>query len=181
MTEPAAPEAPVADAKDWTWVTQRQCPECGFDPATVGPGDLPELILGSAERYEVAVEKKGAEKRQWPEVWSPIEYGMHVADVIELMGQRLEAILDGEGEPVAFDDWDQDAAAVEKEYWLANGHAAAVLIRERAEGAAEDWAEPEGEQWGWVGRRGDGTEFTAQSLGLYLAHELIHHLHDING
>ena len=23
------------DTKDWTWVLERPCPECGFDPATV--------------------------------------------------------------------------------------------------------------------------------------------------
>ena len=76
--------------------------------------------------------------------------------------------------------WDQDAAAVEHEYWKANGHATAVLIRERAEGAAKDWAVPEGPQWAWVGRRSDGAEFTAESLGLYFAHDLVHHAHDVD-
>ncbi|MDO5676267.1 MAG: DinB family protein [Propionibacteriaceae bacterium] len=181
MTEPNAPEAPVADVKDWSWVTQRQCPDCAFDPATVAPADLPELILGAAERFAIAVEKEDAEDRPSLQVWSPIEYGRHVADVIEVMTQRLELILEGDGEPVQFENWDHDAAAIGGEYWKSNGHATAVLVTERAEGAAEAWAEPEGEQWGWVGRRGDGAEFTAETLGLYFAHDLIHHLHDING
>lgn len=178
---PEAPEAPVADVKDWTWVTQRQCPDCGFDPASVGPADLPELILSAVERFAVAVEKEGAEERPSLQTWSPIEYGRHVADVIEVMGQRLEQILEADGAPVRFENWDQDAAALDNEYWKANGHATAVLIRERAEGAAKDWAEPEGDQWAWVGRRGDGAEFTVESLGLYFAHDLLHHLYDVNG
>ncbi|MBB1484555.1 DinB family protein [Tessaracoccus sp. MC1865] len=181
MSEPNAPVTPVADAKDWTWVTERQCPECGFDPATVSPDDLPALILGAAERFEVAVERKGAEERPWPGTWSPIEYGQHVADVMAVMTERLGLILDSDGAGTEFEDWDQDAAAVEKEYWKANGHATAVLVKERAEAAAKAWAEPVGEQWSWAGLRGNGSEFTAQSLGLYFAHDLIHHLHDVAG
>lgn len=129
----------------------------------------------------MAVERKGAERRPSPRVWSPIEYGRHVADVIEVMTQRLALILDNEGEAVRFPNWDQDAAAVDGEYWKGNGHATAVLIRERAEGAAQDWAQPAGEKWGWVGVRGDGAEFTVEELGRYFAHDLIHHLHDVGG
>lgn len=176
-----APETPIADAKDWTWVTRGPCAECGFDPAAVTPANLPELILGAAEPFGTAIERSGAGERRSPGVWSPIEYGRHVADVLEVMTRRLGLIIDAEGEGVDFDDWDQDAAAVEGEYWKANGHATAILLRERAEGAAKAWSEPEGAQWEWVGRRSDGAEFTALSLGRYLAHELRHHLHDIDG
>lgn len=181
MREPTVPEAPVADVKDWSWVTQRQCPDCGFDPASVSPADLPGLIVAAAERFAVAVEKEGAEERPCLQVWSPIEYGRHVADVIEVMGQRLKQILEADGEPVQFENWDQGAAALENEYWKANGHATSVLIREGAEESAKDWAEPKGEQWSWVGVRGDGAEFTTETLGLYFAHDLIHHLHDVDG
>lgn len=181
MRRPPEPLAPVPDVKDWSWATDRSCSTCGFEPATVEPADLPELILGASERYEIALERKGAEVRPAPQTWSAIEYGQHVADVLELMTQRLEQILESDGGPVAFNDWDQDAAALEKEYWLANAHATSVLVKERAEGAAKSWEEPEGEQWDWKGTRSDGREFTVAALGRYLAHELIHHLHDVDG
>jgi hypothetical protein len=32
----AAPDAITPDTKDWTWVLERACPECGFDPAAQG-------------------------------------------------------------------------------------------------------------------------------------------------
>ncbi len=35
--EPAAPES---DAKDWTWVLDRPCRECGFDAASVRVDDV---------------------------------------------------------------------------------------------------------------------------------------------
>ena len=41
------------DGKDWTWVLEQPCPECGFDPAAIDVTDLPDLIrfaLGSGMR-----------------------------------------------------------------------------------------------------------------------------------
>jgi hypothetical protein len=32
----SAPEAPLPDDKDWTWVVEEPCPECGFDPTFDG-------------------------------------------------------------------------------------------------------------------------------------------------
>ena len=73
----------------------------------------------------------------------------------------------------------KDAAAVEKEYFKANTHVTAILIKERAAAAAEAWAEPEGEQWDWPGLRSNGAQFTARTLGAYMVHDLTHHLHDV--
>lgn len=181
MSMSSAPLTPTADEKDWSWVTRRTCTDCGFDPGSVAPKDLPKLILAMAERFAIAVELDGSEVRPEPQVWSCIEYGRHVADVIEVMTRRLQLILGNGGAPVAFENWDQDAAAVEEEYWNATPGSTALLIRERAEDAAKVWAQPEGGQWDWVGLRGDGAEFTARTLGLYFAHDLIHHLYDVGG
>ena len=61
-----------------------------------------------------------------------IEYGQHVADVMEVMSDRLKLILESGGRGAQFPDWDQDAAATEKEYWQANSHVTAILVKERA-------------------------------------------------
>ena len=55
----------------------------------------------------------------------------------------------------------------------------AILVKERAAAAAEAWSEPEGEQWDWPGVRSNGSRFTARTLGTYLVHDLVHHLHDV--
>src|SRR4051794_791858 len=34
-TGAVTPEPVEPDTKDWTWVLDRPCPECGFDPAAV--------------------------------------------------------------------------------------------------------------------------------------------------
>lgn len=180
MSESPIPPAPtVPDTKDWTWVTERPCPECGFDPAAVTPESLPDLILAASTRFQQAVERRGAEQRPSPTTWSVIEYGRHVADVCEVMTARLGLILAGGGTGVEFARWDQDAAAAEEEYWRADANATRILIAERAEAAAKAWAEPAGEQWQWSGLRSDGARFTTLSLARYFAHDLIHHLHDV--
>ena len=38
--DPDFPPVP-ADTKDWTWVMERPCPECGFVAAEVTPDRLP--------------------------------------------------------------------------------------------------------------------------------------------
>lgn len=168
------------DTKDWTWVLERPCPECGFDPATVHPDSIPRIIVEASARFANALERPDAGVRTRPGAWSVTEYGQHVADVLEVMTNRLGLILESEGEGARFDDWDQDAAAVEKEYFKANTHVTAILIKERAAAAVEAWGNPEGAQWDWPGVRSNGAEFTARSLGAYLVHDLLHHLHDVD-
>lgn len=179
---PIPPEVPEPDGKDWSFVVERPCAECGFDPDSVEQWHLADLYREGGERFAAAVEREDAEERPAPQVWSVIEYGRHVADVLEVMRERLELILAEGGTGTAeFESWDGDAAALEEEYWRANGHATALLLRERAEAAAEAWSGVVGCQWDWAGVRDDGTGFTPWTLGLYLAHELVHHLHDVNG
>lgn len=182
MTEQpgSAPEPAVPDVKDWTWVLERPCPECGFDPSSVVPSSIPRIVTEVAARFALALERPDAAVRPAPHTWSTIEYGQHVADVLEVMTHRLRLILGSEGAGASFADWDQDAAAVEKEYWRANAHVTAILIKERAASAAKAWAEPSGAQWGWPGLRSNGSQFTAASLGGYLVHDLMHHLHDVD-
>lgn len=182
MTEHVIPSDPgpsTPDAKDWTWVLDRPCPDCGFDPALVSTESIPSMILDAADRFALALEQADAGVRTKPGVWSAAEYGQHVADMLEVMSERLQLILDSAGAGATFADWDQDAAALEREYWKANTHVTAILVKERAAAAASSWAEPNGEQWDWPGLRSNGARFTARTLGVYMVHDLTHHLHDV--
>jgi hypothetical protein len=49
MSGPVSGPAPVPpDTKDWTWVLDRPCEECGYDASTVSVADLPHLIRANA-------------------------------------------------------------------------------------------------------------------------------------
>ncbi len=175
----SAPEPAAPDTKDWTWVVDRPCPECGFDPASVVPEGIPAILADVARNFSLALGRADAGVRPDPRTWSAVEYGQHVADVLAVMTGRLELILASDGRGTVFADWDQDAAAVEKQYWCSTGPETAILIEERAAAAAEVWARPAGEQWGWPGTRSNGSQFTAARLGTYIVHDIVHHLHDV--
>ena len=38
----------VPDTKDWTWVLQRPCPECGFDTQAFSREAVPGMIMANA-------------------------------------------------------------------------------------------------------------------------------------
>ena len=105
----------VPDTKDWTWVLETPCPECGYDAAKIVRESVPERIGASADEFRTElVSRADVSQRPTPDVWSPLEYGCHVRDVFRRFDRRLERMLT-EDDP-RFDNWDQDATAVEDRY-----------------------------------------------------------------
>ena len=109
---------------------ERPCPECGFDPAAQGLGDLPRLVHDTAMTWSEVLARGDVAERPAPDVWSPLEYGCHVRDVHVLFAQRLRAMLD-EDEPT-FANWDQDATALESDYAGQDATTVAVELIEAA-------------------------------------------------
>ena len=83
------PTSIAPDTKDWTWVLERPCAECGFDPAAQGLADLPRLVHDTAMTWSDVLAGSDVGDRPAPDVWSPLEYGCHVRDVHVLFAQRL--------------------------------------------------------------------------------------------
>jgi hypothetical protein len=174
MTEPAAP---APDDKDWTWTLHRPCQDCGFDagatPATAVPRIVDEVLLRFAERLA----DEDATTRPAPEVWSPTEYACHVRDVCEVFDGRLRAMLD-ESDPL-FENWDQDATALQRRYWRQRSLPVAAELDAGAARILATITGVTGEQWSRPGRRSNGSVFTVETLVQYFAHDLVHHAHDI--
>jgi len=167
----------VPDDKDWTWVLQRRCSQCGFD-ATATPGtEVARWIRETADAYVHVLTRPGARRRPAPDTWSPTEYACHVRDVHRVFGERVRLMLD-QDDP-QFENWDQDRTAVEERY--ADQHPDAVsdeLVRAAAEVADLYDAVPAG-AWDRRGRRSNGSVFTVDSLARYHLHDVVHHLWDI--
>jgi hypothetical protein len=104
------------DNKNWTWVLERQCPDCAFDAVSVVPRDIGMNIRDVASQWEVILLHPGAPKRPVENVWSPSEYGCHVRDVFRMYDFRLELMLT-EDDPL-FPNWDQDETAISDRYDL---------------------------------------------------------------
>src|SRR5450756_1563011 len=110
------------DTKDWTWVLQRPCPECGTAAGAMVAAEVPDLLRGYAQRWAEVLRRPGVAARPEPTVWSPLEYGCHVRDVCRLMQWRARLML-AEDFPT-FPNWDQDATALAERY----GERCGVLI-----------------------------------------------------
>jgi hypothetical protein len=165
------------DTKDWTWVLERPCPECGFDPGGQGFDDLPGLVHDTAMAWSEVLTRPDAVRRPRPGVWSPLEYACHVRDVHVLFAERLRLMLD-EDEPT-FANWDQDATAVESDYGSQDPTTVAVELIEAAGTIAGVYAGVAREDRQRRGTRSNGDVFTVESLGSYHLHDVVHHLHDV--
>ncbi|MDR6794315.1 DinB family protein [Pseudarthrobacter oxydans] len=169
----------VPDEKDWTWVLTRPCPECSFDAATVTPSTAPGSIDNMLPRWRAVLRRPDVAERPNGHTWSALEYACHVRDVFSLFDQRLNLML--ESDEARFENWDQDQTAVDKDY--ANADPAVVSAELTAEGkqAAESFARVRESEWGRKGLRSNGSEFTVLTLAQYFLHDVVHHLHDVDG
>jgi hypothetical protein len=166
------------DTKDWTWVLERPCPECGFDARAFDRELVGAMILTNAAAWQRVLRGRAVELRPADEVWSPLEYACHVRDVFRIYDERLRLMLT-EDDP-KYPNWDQDATAVADNYFGQDPAvvadelvAAAATIAERFDGVA-------GGQWNRPGTRGDGAHFTIETFARYLIHDPVHHLFDVS-
>jgi hypothetical protein len=171
----------VPDDKDWTWVLERPCPECGFDASSVSPQSVAALLRANAVAWEDVLDQPDDVVRRRPthDRWSPLEYACHVRDVYTLYHERLALML-SEDDPL-YPNWDQDATAVEQRYDLQDPRALTRQLRLAGAGLADAFDRVEGEQWRRTGRRSDGARFDIAGFSRYLLHDPVHHLHDVNG
>ncbi|WP_402462996.1 DinB family protein [Isoptericola aurantiacus] len=171
------PEAVAPDTKDWTWVIERPCPECGFEPDGLDPLAVGDAVRATLPRWRAALMRPDARRRPAPQVWSTLEYGAHVRDVFRVFDARLSLMLSNDG--AEFANWDQDAAALEGGYARLDPSTVAgelvdagVIVSARFDtvGAA---------QLGRTGVRSNGSRFTVRTFGRYFVHDVVHHLHDV--
>ena len=165
------------DTKDWTWVLERPCPECGFDAATVLPEEVPDRVRATTAVWSEVLRRDDARDRPRPSVWSPLEYACHVRDVLRLFDERLALML-AEDDPL-FADWDQDATAVAARYGEQDPARATAEVEAAAAQLADRFDALAGAQWSRTGRRSDGAHFTVASFAAYLLHDLEHHEFDV--
>ncbi len=171
---------PPPDTKDWTWVLDMACPECGFDARQPARAALADLSADVGLRWSVAMTSiEDARTRPSPAVWSPLEYACHVRDVFDLASLRVRLMLAEDGP--SFANWDQDATAIADRYHDQDPALVTAEAAAAAQGFAEVLAEVPEEAWERTGLRGDGASFTVESFARYLLHDAVHHLTDVTG
>jgi hypothetical protein len=171
------PAAVEPDAKNWTWVLERRCPDCGFDAAAFDPTTIAAALDDNARRWEAVLARAGVAERPAPDVWSPLEYACHVRDVFRIFETRLRRMVVEDGP--RFANWDQDVTAVEDHYWAQQPPVVARVLRAQADALAAAYATVT--DWTRPGYRSDGAAFTIESFTRYLLHDPLHHLWDVGG
>jgi hypothetical protein len=165
------------DTKDWTWVLERPCPDCGFDAAEVDRHRVGALLRANVAAWTPLLSRDDAAVRPDERTWSALESGCHVRDVFRIFDVRLRLMLDEDG--AAFPNWDQDATAVEDDY--AAQDPSVVLAELTAAGAAlsDGFDAVADDQWSRTGVRSDGAHFTIDTFAKYLLHDPTHHVWDV--
>ena len=162
----------MKDTKDWTWVLERRCEECGFDASTLSTSEIGTRLIEACDDLAKAA---GDTARPSPDVWSPLEYACHVRDTCRVFGARLTRMLT-EDDP-AFENWDQDETAVSERYGEQDPVDVADDLRASSRALAVQFAAVT--EWERTGLRSDGARFTVKTLGQYLVHDPVHHAWDV--
>ncbi len=171
------PPVPEPDDKDWTFVLCERCPECGYRADDVDAHDLPGLVRQAAAPWADVLARPDVRTRPQPHVWSALEYGCHVRDVLTVFTGRVELVR-SQDDPT-FANWDQDETALTQRYWEQDPATVAAELASAAERNAAVWAEVTEPEWSRPATRSNGSRFTLDTLGRYMLHDLRHHLHDV--
>lgn len=166
------------DTKDWTWVLERPCPDCGLAAGAVDGAEVPALLRAYGLRFAGVLRRPDVAARPARGVWSPLEYACHVRDASRLFAERARLML-AEDVP-GFPNWDQDAAAIADRYDLQDPATVARELAEAVEEAAGVFASVSGDQWDRRGLRSNGSSFSVRTLAQYFVHDVAHHAHDVH-
>jgi PPOX class probable F420-dependent enzyme len=168
------------DTKDWTWVLDQRCPECGFDAWTTGRSGLADEVAANAARMGALVGAAASPaQRPRSSAWSLLEYGAHVRDVHLVFTERLKLML--EHEAPAFANWDQDEAARLGRYREQEPAKVAAEIIASGERFAAALRAVGDDAWERPGLRSNGSRFTVETIARYALHDVVHHWHDVTG
>jgi hypothetical protein len=163
--------------KNWTWVLERACEECGFDSKVVSRDAIGRLSRETAQPWPAFLAHPQARVRPREDCWSALEYGCHVRDVFRLGSYRLGLML-AEDNP-RFANWDQDETAVAERYDLQEP----LVVADELVAAADEYGDlydtVTSDQWQRPGLRSDGSPFTVESFGRYILHDPVHHIADV--
>lgn len=165
------------DLKDWTWVLERRCAECGFDASTFDRHEFPRAFRANAQVWLALLADPAAAERTRPDRWSTLEYACHVHEVHQVFHDRVSSML-AQDSP-HFANWDQDRSALAGRYAEQMPSIVGPTLVAAAYAISDLYASVPPLSWQRRGIRSDGSEFTVETLGRYHLHDVVHHLYDV--
>jgi hypothetical protein len=167
----------VPDDKNWTWVLEKRCGDCGFDSSSFDYLTSGVTLRALGALWSGILAREDVLQRPRPDMWSPLEYGCHVRDVFRKFDERVHLMLENDGSQ--FENWDQDKTAIDDNYGAQSPATVSMELHDAALKLADLFDSVEGEQWQRRGLRSDGSAFTVATLAQYLMHDPVHHVWDV--
>ena len=155
------------------------CEECGIDEAGLSISDALNALRSYPRRYTEAVagmDEDALRRRSSPEVWSVLEYLVHVREVFELLAMTLPLVLDQPG--MDLPDFDAEDATATRPDWVMNPDLALDGIRTACAQLVDLGEAQRPEAWERPFSIG-AVQHDAGWIPRHAAHEGAHHLRDI--
>jgi uncharacterized damage-inducible protein DinB len=155
----------------------RPCSECGFDSGDYSREDVSSNIRANVIEWHNLLHRDDVRGRPRATQWSVLEYACHVRDVYRIFSDRITLMRD-EDNPL-FANWDQDQTAIDDDYAAQDPVAVATELSVAAETLAHLLDAVQDDDWARPGTRSNGSQFTIESISIYMLHDSIHHLWDV--
>jgi hypothetical protein len=186
-SEPSLDELRRARGEGWQWprAVTDTCPQCGYDAGSLPPDALgPRLVelAASWRQFLVGADDTYLRTNPEPGVFSPLQYGAHVRDLLRVYGDRIEIAVkeDNPSFPQfspADDVWESYNRLGSEELADDMGNQAKRLAAILGELGPDDWSRTLVRDGGK-----DGVyTFTVAGQARYAVHEAYHHLLDADG
>jgi acyl dehydratase len=184
MRDPLADDVPSAsaaqpDALDWAASLANACPTCGFSAADLTTAQIAPAIRSVVPRWQAVLARPDVRRRPGLGVWSPLEYACHVRDLITVVAARVDLVLAAD-EPL-HEDWDENLAALDGDYATQDPAEVAADLAAAAGTLAQRLDDVHGTDWERAARRAAGGRVSVREMGLYLVHDMAHHLQNVGG
>ena len=161
------------------------CPECGLDYGTIHPPDAMVALRSFPRRYGELIggisddeTERLLHARPAPDVWSAVEYTVHVADTLESLTEVIRQMVRQDDPDLSGLMWDPDERAAEQKYNEKSPDEALALLRPAAENAATTVESVGADDWGRQATFPFGERDTLTMMR-NAVHEGAHHLRDV--
>jgi hypothetical protein len=171
----------VKEAWEWERIQSEPCPQCGQDPAAAPRTSLGRVAVKEAEEWQsflMVTDREYLRTNPAADVWSPLQYGMHVRDMLRVFGDRILVAV-AENNPSV--PWFDPGEAEKARYNTLDGAEVAGEIMRAADRLATIVDERRPSDWTRPARRDGVDQFTVAGFACFAVHEAHHHLLDAQG
>jgi hypothetical protein len=177
---PGPADAAPDEEPDWlVVVASGRCAVCELTAADGPSSGLAGRLRDEAHRWAGMLrdaDDDAVRRRPRPDVWSALEYGVHVRDVLAVFTERVLRTL-AEVEP-ELGWWDHEAAIADGFANESDRAAVGDDLVENAARLAEVLTRVAGDEWERGATRREAERFTVELLARFALHEVVHHRDD---